>query len=193
MTKILGISGSPRRNGNTETLLDYALEGASQAGAVVDKVVVSELCLRPCCECAGCDKTAVCVIKDDMRLIYKKIDISDALIISSPIYFGSITSQLKTMIDRFQPYWIKKYMLKKAVSKKTGRKGIFLCVSGSDRKTSFMNARSIVNIFFTTLDIKYFGSIFCGGLEEAGGAKKDARVLKRSFNMGAKLAKKVMA
>ena len=189
MTKILGISGSPRRNGNTETLLDYALEGASQAGAVVEKIVLNELCLRPCQECAGCGKTAACVIKDGMLPIYKKVDSSDALIIASPIYFGSITSQLKMMIDRFQPYWIKKYILKKTVSRTAGRKGIFLCASGSDRNASFRNAKSIVNIFFITLNIKYFGSVFCGGVEEAGEVKKNTRALKRSFDMGARLAK----
>ena len=72
-TKILAICGSPRRGGNSETLLDHALEGASGAGAIVDKVVLSELRINPCNGRGDCDKGAHCIIKDDMCLIYKKI------------------------------------------------------------------------------------------------------------------------
>ena len=189
MIKILGISGSPRRHGNTEALMDRALEGAAQAGAVVEKIVLNELCLKPCQECGGCGNKGVCVIKDDMRLIHKKVSESDGLIIASPIYFGSVTAQVKIMIDRFQPYWIRKYILKKPVSKKKDRKGIFLCAAGSDRRAFFRNAESIINIFFITLNIRYFGGIFCGGIEKAGEIKKKKSILQRSFNMGMRLAR----
>jgi multimeric flavodoxin WrbA len=188
MVKILGISGSPRRRGNSELLLDRALEGASRAGAVVEKIVLNELCLKPCQGCGGCARTARCVIKDEMRSVYRKVDESDALVVASPVYFGSVSAQVKIMIDRFQPYWIKKYILKRPASKKD-RKGIFLCVAGSDKRAFFANARSIIKIFFVTLNIGYFGGIFCGRCEGPGEIKRKGPVLKRSFEMGMKLAK----
>ena len=187
--KILGISASPRRGGNTETLLDRALEGARKRGAAVEKVVLNELCIKPCRGCGACFKTGACVIKDDMRLIYKKVDSCDALIIASPIYFGSVSAQLKTMIDRFQPYWIRKYILKRPVSKKSGRRGVFLCAAASDRKSFFRNAGSIVKNFFATLDVKYYGGVFCGCVEKPQDVLVKKLKLKKSFDLGARLVK----
>ena len=192
MVKILGISGSPRRNGNSEILLDHALEGASQAGAAVEKIVVSELCISPCRGCLRCAGSGRCIVKDDMRLVYRKIADSDGIIVSSPIYFGSISAQLKALIDRFNSYWVKRYLLKRPVSKKAGRKGLFLCCAGEDKRSFFMNARSIVRFFFATLNIKYAGGIYCGGLSGSGEISKRTLSLKRSFDMGAMLAKKVV-
>ena len=187
MIKVLGICGSPRRGGNTEMLLDAALSGAVSAGASVEKIILSDLCLKPCRGCDVCGKRAGCVIKDDMRLIYKKVGGSDALIVASPIYFGSLSAQTKIMIDRFQPYWVMKYILKKPASKKKNRKGVFLSVEASNRKTFFNNARGIVKILFIVLNIKYFGDTFCSGVDKSGEVGDRTDTLKRSFDMGAKL------
>lgn len=189
MTKILGICGSPRRGGNTEVLLDQALSGAASAGAVIEKIVLNELCMKACQNCGGCSKTGVCVIKDDMRKLYRKVSESDGLIVASPIYFGSLSAQTKIMIDRFQSYWVRKYILKKQLSKKKDRKGVFLSVAGSDKKSFFNNAESIVKILFIVLNIKYIGRLFCGGVDEAGAIEKRKMVLERSFELGARLAK----
>lgn len=189
MIKILGISASPRRGGNSEVLLDAALSGAKSAGAGIEKIILNELCLKPCQECDACRRGDECVIKDDMRLVYKKVSSSDALIVASPIYFGSLSAQAKIMIDRFQPYWVRKYALKKPASRKRARKGIFLSVGAAGKKTFFNNARSIVRIFFVVLDIKYSGDLFCGGVDGAGDIGGRTAVLKKSFELGAKLAK----
>ena len=189
MTKVRGICGSPRRGGNTEILLDQALSGAACAGAVVEKVILNELRLKPCQNCGGCSETCICVIKDDMRALYEKVDGSDALIVASPIYFGSLSAQTKIMIDRFQPYWVKKYILKRRASKKKYQKGVFLSVAGSKKNSFFNNAESIVKIFFIILDIKYFGDLFCGGVDKAGEIGQRTVMLKRSFDLGAKLVK----
>ncbi|MDO8525961.1 MAG: flavodoxin family protein [Candidatus Omnitrophota bacterium] len=191
MTKILGVSGSPRRHGNTEILLDRALDGASQAGAAVEKIVVSELCIGPCRGCFRCIKSGVCAVKDDMRLIYRKFDEADGIILASPIYFGSISAQLKTMIDRFNSRWVMKYMLKKSRLKKK-RMGIFLCCAGEDKISFFANARSIIRFFFITLDIKYTEGIFCGGVSEAGEILNRVSSLKRSFDAGSRLGRVIV-
>lgn len=190
MIKILGICGSPRRGGNAEILLDHALKGAAHSGANVEKIILNELCLRPCQGCDRCSKGRDCYIKDDMRQVYKKVHASDGLIVASPIYFGSLSAQTKIMIDRFQPYWIRKYIMKKPAPR--GRKGIFLSVEGSDKKSFFNNARSTIKIFFIVLNIEYLGGLFCANVDRAGDIKKRADMLKRSFEMGAKLAKSLI-
>ena len=192
MIRILGISASPRRGGNTEVLLDAALSGAAGAGARVEKIVLNELCLKPCQECDACRKMLGCIIKDDMHYIYKKVSESDGLIVASPVYFGSLSAQAKIMVDRFQPYWVRKYVAKKPVSRKKDRKGLFLCVGAADKKTFFNNAKTIIKIFLIVLNIEYFGDLFCGGVDSAGEVGGEALVLKKSFDLGSKLAKSLV-
>ena len=155
--KILGISASPRRQGNTEILLDRALEGAKETGAEAEKIILNERHYSPCQECGGCDKTGICIVNDDMQEIFRKIDASDAIIVASPIFFGSIAAQLKMMIDRYQCYWIRKYVLKQTREK---RKGFFICVGGQNRQDFFQNAEKLVRIFFTNIDVTYTGALF---------------------------------
>ncbi|MFH1491579.1 MAG: flavodoxin family protein, partial [Pseudomonadota bacterium] len=68
--KVLGIYGSPRKKGNTDQLLDRALEGAEAEGAEVTRVYARDLKMSGCIECGGCDKTGQCVVKDDMQTVY---------------------------------------------------------------------------------------------------------------------------
>jgi len=188
--KVIGISGSPRKGGNSEILLDEALKGARSAGASIEKIILNDLDFKACQECGGCDESGSCIIDDDMRLVYKKIAQADRIVIASPIFFGSVTAQLKAMIDRFQSLWVKKYVLKKPASPRKKRKGIFLCVSGSDKEGFFKNARSLVRIFFNTLDIVYFGDLFCGSVDKKSDIKKRIAVLRKAFELGAALAHK---
>lgn len=186
--KILGISGSPRKGGNTDTLLDRSLEGAKSAGASVEKVILNDLNFKPCQECGGCDETGVCVVKDDMQPLYRKLIEADAVIIASPIFFGSLSAQVKMMIDRLQCLWVSKYILKHAVSpSKKKRKGVFLSVGGAGKKEFFENAKSIIKIFFTTLDIGYYGDLFYGGLDKKREIAEREDALKKAFDLGASL------
>ena len=188
MVKIIGIGGSPRKSGNSDMLLDEALDGARSAGAATEKIVLNDLNFKACQECDGCHDTGICVIKDDMQFVYQRIEESDGLIIASPIFFGSLTAQLKAMIDRFQCLWVKRHILKRPVASKK-RKGAFLCVYGSDRSEFFESAKKIVKIFFATLGIEYLGELSCGNLENVGAVKKEKTVLVRAFELGEMLAK----
>ena len=189
MIKVIGIGGSPRKGGNSDILLDEALKGARKSGGSCEKIILNDLDFRPCQECGGCDETGICVIKDDMRLVYKNIEEADRVIIASPIFFGSLSAQIKMMIDRFQSYWIRKYILKKPVSTKKNRKGIFLCASGSDKKEFFENAKKTIRIFFMTISIKYSGDLFCGGIDEKAAIKKNKKMLAKAFKLGEALVK----
>ncbi|MFH1190043.1 MAG: flavodoxin family protein [Candidatus Omnitrophota bacterium] len=186
--KVVGISGSPRRSGNSEMLLDRALEGAMLAGADVEKVVLNELDIKPCQECGGCDNTGDCVINDDMQCLYKTLKRADAVIVSSPIFFGSLSAQTKMMIDRFQCSWVAKYVLKRP-SRGNRRKGLFISVAGSHRSGHFENARSIIKTFFATLDIEYSNELLCGGIEKMIDIDNEDKVLNKACALGIKLVK----
>ena len=180
--KILGISGSPRRDGNAESLLDEALRGAKDSGADTEKIILNELSMRPCQECGGCDRTGVCVVKDDMQSVYAKIDGADAVILASPIFFGSLSAQTKMMIDRFQCKWMGKYRLKQKREKKI--LGALILTEASKRKEFFDNAKSIVKNAFVTLDIEYKVELFCDGLETKGEVRERRECMEKARELG---------
>lgn len=180
---MLGISASPRRGGNTDVLLDAALEGARSRGAFVDKVALRDLGYEACRECGGCEKKGVCIIRDDMRLVYKLIERADSVIIASPIFFGSITAQLKAMIDRFQPWWIARYVLKRRPGRGRAR-GYFISASAASGSKYFTGARKLVRIFFATTGAEYSGGFCAADIEKKGAASKDPRALRRAYGLG---------
>ncbi len=105
MYKILGIVGSPRKNGNTDILIDNALLGVSyNDNFTTEKVYLSDLNFKGCTGCEGCAKTNKCVVKDDMQIVYEKIDSVDAIIFGSPTYFYNVSSLAKMFMDRLYAY-----------------------------------------------------------------------------------------
>jgi multimeric flavodoxin WrbA len=97
---ILAISCSPRRNGNTVTILEEALRGAQDAKAEVELYSVSGKMIQPCDGCRSCASTAMCHITDDMQELYDKMVRADGIIFGTPIYFWGMTGQAKTIMDR---------------------------------------------------------------------------------------------
>lgn len=101
--KILAVSCSPRKKGNTEIMLDEALQGAKADGAEVELYRVSGKNIQPCDGCWSCMKEGQCHIKDDMQELYEKLLAADGIIFGTPIYFYAMTAQAKTVIDRTMP------------------------------------------------------------------------------------------
>jgi multimeric flavodoxin WrbA len=188
--KVLGIAASPRRNANTEILLDCALRGARDKGAGTEKVVLNLLKIKPCQACARCSETAVCYIKDDMRALLKKLKTCNALIIASPVYFGTVTAQLKIMIDRCQPVWIEKHILGKRFPKK--RMGMFISVSNYNNKNFFRNSKEIISILFAVLGIRLSSELYIPCLENRDDARNNLLLSKKAFQRGQSLAKSIL-
>jgi multimeric flavodoxin WrbA len=98
--KILGISCSPRVEGNTAALLNQALAGAKESGAEIELFTVAGKTIGPCTACGGCRETGVCIQKDDMQPLYDKLLESQGIIFGTPIYLYGMAAQCKTIIDR---------------------------------------------------------------------------------------------
>ena len=184
--KVLGILGSPRKGGNSEILLDKALEGVKACGLDIEKIVLNELNFSPCQECGGCDKTGRCVIDDDMRAIYKKLDEAEAIILASPIFFGSLPAQVKAMIDRYQCRWIAKYVLGEK-DRQTSKRGFLILVGGSNRDRFFKNAESIVKNFFAVLGVELIENLYCLNVDEKGKILQYTDCLRQAYNLGANI------
>jgi multimeric flavodoxin WrbA len=99
--KVIGISGSPRKGGNTEALIRYALKPFYEKGWEVTEFFLSSKTINPCIGCEICNETGSCTIEnDDMFFLLNEFENCDALIIGSPTYYRNVTAQLKALFDR---------------------------------------------------------------------------------------------
>ena len=102
--RVLAVVGSPRKRGNTDLLVDAFLEGAREAGAVVEKVYLTDLKIRGCDACDVCRTSGECVIDDDMGPLYGKLLDSDVWLLGTPVYWWGPSSQTKAFIDRWYAF-----------------------------------------------------------------------------------------
>ena len=186
--RVLGLMGSPRKQGNTDLLLDEALKGAQSAGAQVEKIVLNELHITPCQEYYACLKAGECNIEDDMVWVYPKLLEADALILASPIFFYGLTAQAKALIDRCQALWVRKYRLKRATA--PGRRGAFIAVGATKGRRLFDGAVLTVRYFFDAADVAYSDELLIRGVDKKGEIEKHLSALSDAFELGRRLAQK---
>ena len=98
--KVIGIVGSPRKSGNTETITAHTLKAIAEEGLETELIRLAGLDIRPCNACRACFKEEICSIKDDLWLVYLKMKEADGIILSSPVYFGSCTGLMKALMER---------------------------------------------------------------------------------------------
>jgi multimeric flavodoxin WrbA len=109
--KMIAVNGSPRKKWNTATLLKKALEGAASLGADTELVHLYDLNFKGCRSCFACKirggkSYGRCAAKDDLTPLLKKIESCDALILGAPIYFGTVSGEMRSFMERLMfPYW----------------------------------------------------------------------------------------
>lgn len=107
--KVLIISTSPRRGGNSDSLADAFAQGAREAGHTVEQISLSDKTIGFCKGCLVCQKTQRCVIRDDADSIAQNMLTADVLVFSTPIYYYGMCGQMKTMLDRSNPLYSADY------------------------------------------------------------------------------------
>ena len=184
---VLGISGSPRRHGNTETLLDAFLEGTKNAGASVEKVVLKELDYTPCQGCNVCHRTGVCIVKDDALPLFDRIFSVDCLAVASPIYSMGITAELKGLIDRAQYIWARKFVQKTLYFSHEHircHKGVFISTAGLSWDNVFDAAFPAITAFFNTLGFEYYDNIIANNMDQYEGIRGHPTALTEASRKG---------
>ncbi|MGN0468439.1 MAG: flavodoxin family protein [Acutalibacteraceae bacterium] len=136
MKKVLILSGSPRKGGNSDLLCDEFMKGAKESGNETEKIRVAEKKIGYCCGCYACKNSGVCAIKDDMAEILQKMIDADVIVLASPVYFYSIDAQLKALIDRTVARWTEVknkefyYIMTAADSEKESMETTLACFRG---------------------------------------------------------------
>jgi len=187
--KVLAFATSPRRHGNSETLLDWVLAAmAKQGGASIEKIVLEEANINPCRGCNACEVLNKCVQRDGMDIVHDKIVAADCIVLASPIFCMGLCAQAKALVDRAQVFRSRKYVLKIPIvppERKGKRIGIFLATAGQTWPHVFDGAVPSVKCFFHVIDVldKDIRYLMINGVDEKGAienhptAKQDAETL----------------
>ena len=170
--KIIILNGSPTVGGNTDNQVKAFASGAESSGHSVEIIRVCDLSVSPCIGCNGCKTHGSCIKNDDMAKIYDAVKSSDAIVFASPVYWWSITAQLKTVLDRL-------YALPS--SEFNGKKSALL-LNGYD-EDPFLPAKKQFEIIFDYLHLENKGFVCIGDMTKKD-AMKDSPRLKEIYEFG---------
>ena len=190
MSKIAAVFGSPRRKGNTATLLRQAIKGARDAGAEVNEIVLRDLKMSPCLEIYGCKQSGQCAIQDDFQGVLEKFLASQGIMLASPIFFYTVSAHTKILMDRCQSLWVKKYWIDQVLfgARRPNRKGLFISVGATKGKKLFEGALLTIKYFFDTLDAQLWRSCLYRGLDFEGDVLMHPDYLDEVYRAGKEFA-----
>ena len=183
MTKILGLVGSPRRKGNTDILIDRILEGARDAGAEVEKVLLMGMKIKECDGCHTCWQGKRCSKHDDMLDLYPAIEGADVIVFGTPVYWFGPTALMKAFIDRLVYFNCPDNRPKIA--------GKAAVIASPFEDADMETASTLVSFFdkcFDYLEMKPAGRILVPGVADRGDILSKSDVLERAYKLGISLA-----
>lgn len=187
MIKIAAIHGSPRKNQNSDTLLEAILEGMKIEPYQVRHIYTATEDIKPCTACNACLKHQGCVIDDYMQEAYKVLDEADMVITTTPVYFHSVTAQLKTFIDRTQAVWGSKYVLESTMISRKRRLGFAICTGGPPEEKSYFDCTlKVLDIYHKCINAKLVGTITIANVDNKH-VKDREDVLEQARQEGRKL------
>ncbi len=167
--KILGISGSPRKNGNSHTLMSIFMDEMKERGHDTRVLDAVKMNIKRCIGCGHCEKKGTCVFHDDFTDVFLPAVIeADIVVLSSPVYFYAFPADIKALIDRIQVLWSRKYRLKTNEFKGRNRKGVLLAVGATRGKDLFSGMEKTAQYFFDAACIDFAGSLCYRGMDEKG-------------------------
>ncbi len=185
---VSGFMGSPRKNGNTNYLLNLLLEKLEGHGAKTELINVTKKHILPCIGCGHCETEGTCSLNDDMRNdILPILRKSDIIIIATPVYFYNVPSQLKTMIDRCQTLWSRKYKLKINDPSENSRKGYMLAVGATRGKALFDGIEMTLKYLFDSVGADLTGRLTYTGMDEPNALKNHGSVISDVENEASQL------
>lgn len=173
--KILVISTSPRKGGNSETLADAFIRGAKETGNQVEKICLYDKTISFCRGCLACLKSHRCVIHDDADIIAQKMKEADVLVFATPIYYYEMCGQMKTMLDRANPLYDSDYRFRE----------VYLLAAAAEEEESAVDGavKGISGWISCFPKARLAGTAFGGGAD-AIGAINGNPALDRAYKMG---------
>lgn len=175
--KVIGILCSPRRGGNSDTMVSTALSGAAEKGAETKTFAINEMNIKACQACGFCKTHDGCAVQDDMQIIHKELKDADAVVIGSPVYMWQYPAQAKLFIDRLYLY------LNADFTMKMQKPALVLISHGNDNPKMF--EESLKKTGLMGLNVK--DMIIAANAKQIDFVSKQPELLKRIKLAGKKL------
>ena len=181
--KILGLEGSPRKNGNTEKLVKVILDGATEKGAETKFYKLAKMNISLCLGCFSCRETGACVTEDDMQLLHEEIQASDAIILGSPVYMWQVSGQTKLFMDRLVPFIKPDF-----TTRLKGKKSVFMVFTqGNPDEQSFKHYFEYLENLFSFLHYDVKGTMVATGTRDKNDILQQADLLGKAREVGKNL------
>jgi multimeric flavodoxin WrbA len=174
--KVLIISTSMRKGGNSDILADEFMKGAEESGNQVEKISLINKQIGFCKGCLVCQKTQECVIKDDAVDIAKKVKNADAIVFATPIYYYEMSGQMKTLLDRLNPLFPSDYSFRE----------VYLIASAADSNKEAMDSavEGLQGWIACFNKAKLSGVIRGVGITDIGDVKHHENLMSEAYEMG---------
>lgn len=176
LKNIVIVSSTPRKNGNSELLAAEFKKGAEEKGHKVTEIFVRELDMKFCKGCLACQKTGKCVIKDDIAPLIDTVRHADVLVFASPVYYYSVSGQLKTFLDRMNPIYTLGHDFKEVYLISTAAENEESAVDGS-----ISDINGWIDCF---AGVKLAGVIMGTGATAPGDIKSHNEIMEQAYNAG---------
>ena len=165
---IIIINGSPRRSKNCSKIIENITKKLDENNIAYEVENIYKMNIDYCTACGYCERTGKCVIKDDMTPLYKDFDNSLGTIVVSPMFFQSISTKVKTVVDRTQAFYSSKYILKKpSIDTKKERRGMFIAVGGQpEYENQFLGGQIVMDIFYKSINTDLDYNLYLSNSDE---------------------------
>lgn len=175
MKKVLMITASLRANSNSDALAHAFAEGAKEAGNMVQTISLKGKNIAYCRGCMACQKTLTCAIRDDANAIAEKVKEAEVVVFVTPVYYYSVSGQLKTLLDRCNPLYNADYQF---------RDVYLLATAADDAESAVEGAEKAIEGWVDCFEnARFAGTVFCGGVDAPGEIAGNA-ALQRAFELG---------
>lgn len=167
-SKVLIINGSPRKSKNCSKIIENITKKLDENQLDYEVLNIYKMNIDYCIACGYCEKSGRCIIKDDMTPLYDEFDKSIGTIVVSPMFFQSISTKVKTLVDRTQAFFSSKYVLKKpSIDTKKERRGMFIAVGGQPKyENQFLGGQLVMDLFFKCINTKLISNVYMSNSDE---------------------------
>jgi multimeric flavodoxin WrbA len=184
MKQIVVFNGSPRKDGNTTTVLDLVAKGARDGGAEVKYYTLFKMRFMACQSCFACRMKDDCVINDEVREALQKVKAADAVVIGSPIYMMQMTGPVKNLYDRLFP------LMDTEGRPRFGTKKLLTVWSQSMEDVhTYDSYYEYTAAMYPSFGFEWAGNIVCPNANDPESADRDAELKIRAYEAGAALAR----
>ena len=179
MKKVVAFMGSPRKNGNTVTLVKEVIRGAEDAGAETTAFNLYDLNIKPCQGCLACRKTGHCVMQDDFQNLFKHIIEADVVVFGSPIYLWQITAQMKLLWDRLCGLFDENHKPRYAA-----KNLIMVYSQGNPNPQAFQTSFQTYESMFKMFGLNVVSTILQTGGNDPNSAANNKELLEKAYEAG---------